>query len=150
MKQTQTYPSIFHPSNISSFWKKKGDKSDLDNDRGVFNVTKIRSILDKMINNDIYRIVDANMSCSNIGARKNRNIRDHLFVINAIINDVTHNKDSNDIDVQIYDGRKCFDKLEYTTTAIDLFNAGIQDDKFVAIANSNANCDVAIRTPWGT
>ena len=38
VKKSQTYPSIFHPANISSFWKKKGDKSDLDNDRGFFNL----------------------------------------------------------------------------------------------------------------
>ena len=39
VKQQQIYPSIFQQSNISSFWKKKGEKSDLENDRGVFNVT---------------------------------------------------------------------------------------------------------------
>ena len=38
VKKSQSYPSIFHPANISSFWKKKGDKSDLDNDRGFFNL----------------------------------------------------------------------------------------------------------------
>ena len=48
MKKKQVYPSIFQPSNISSFYKKKGDKSDLNNDRGVFNVVKVRSILDKL------------------------------------------------------------------------------------------------------
>ena len=150
VKRKQQYPTIFQKSNISSFWKKKGEKSDLDNDRGVFNVTKIRSILDKIIYNDIYDKVDANMSCSNIGARKQRNIRDHLFVINGIINDVTKNKDAKDIDVQIYDVAKCFDKLEYTNTANDLFNSGVQDDKFVVIAKSNQQCDVSVKTPWGS
>ena len=126
---------------ISSFWKKK-----CDNDHGVFNVTKIRSIMDKMIYNDIYGVVDANMSCSNIGARKNRNIRDHLFVINGIINDTMNNKKCENIDVQIYDVAKCFDKLEYINTATDLYNAGVQDDKFVTIANSNSICEVAVKT----
>ena len=32
----------------------------------VFNVVKIRSILDKMIYNDFYDIIDSSMSCSNI------------------------------------------------------------------------------------
>ena len=89
------------------------------------------------------------MSCSNIGARKNRNIRDHLFVINAIVNDVIHNKHSKAIDLQIYDITKCFDKLEYTNTSIDFFNAGVTDDKFAIITNSNKKCEVAIKTPWG-
>ena len=150
VKKTQKYPSIFSPANISSFWKKKGDKSDLDNDRGVFNVTKIRSIMDRIIYNDIYDTVDRNMSCSNIGARKNRSINDHLFVINGIINDVLNNNSSSNIDVQIYDVSKCFDKLEYVNTSADLYNAGVSDDKFVTIANSNKNCAVAVKTPWGT
>ena len=128
VKKTQTYPTIFSPANISSFWKKKGDKSDLDNDRGVFLVSKIRSIMDKMIYNDIYDTVDASMSCSNIGARKHRNINDHLFVINGIINDVLNNKNSPSVDVQIYDVAKCFDKLEYINTATDLYKAGVTND----------------------
>ena len=89
------------------------------------------------------------MSCSNLGARKHRNIREHLFVINVIINDVCNSKDNQEIDIQLYDVAKCFDKLEYTNTAIDFFNAGVQDDKFVLVSNSNKSCDVAIKTPFG-
>ena len=56
-----------------------------------------------MIYND--ETVDRHMSSSNIGARKNRNIRDHLFVINGVTNDILNNKDNKNrnIDVQIYD-----------------------------------------------
>ena len=106
--------------------------------------------MDRMMYNDLYDIIDANMSCSNIGARKNRNINDHLFVINGIINDVINDKKSSNIDIQIYDVAKCFDKLDYVNTAADLYNVGVQDDKFVTIANSNKNYQVAIKTPWGT
>jgi hypothetical protein len=87
VKLSQTYPTIFQTSNISSFGKKKGDKSDLCNDRGVFNVTKIRSFIDKMVYYDVYETIDSSISCSNIEARKNRNIRDHLFAINGILNE---------------------------------------------------------------
>ena len=50
------------------------------------------------------------MSPSNIGGRKNRNIRDHLFVINSILHDFKQNKKEN-IDIEIYDVKKCFDKM---------------------------------------
>ena len=56
--------------------------------------------------------IDKSMSSSNIGGRKNRNIRDHLFVINGILNDVTKSKEV-DVDLQIYDVQKCFHKLWY-------------------------------------
>ena len=148
VKKKQKYPEILQPSNISSFYKKKGDRSDLDNDRGVFNVVKMRSILDKMISNDKYDTIEQSMSGSNIGARKGKNIRDHLFVINAVINDVTKNK--KDVDIEIMDIAKCFDKMWYAETGNDIFNAGVRDDQFVILANSNAKCQVAVKTPWGT
>ena len=102
VKFRKLYPTIFQPSNITSLYKNKGEKADLNNDRGIFNVVKIRSILDKLIYNEKYEIIDKNMSSSNIGGRKHRNIRDHLFVINAILQDASKDKMSP-IDVQIYD-----------------------------------------------
>ena len=89
------------------------------------------------------------MSCSNIGARKNRNIRDHLFVVNAVLNDVIQNK-REDIDIQIYDIMKCFDKMWFEETANDIFEAGITDDNFVLMANANQKSNVAVKTPWGS
>ena len=35
------------------------------------------------------------ISCSNIGARKGRNIRDHLFVLNGVLNEALQTKDKN-------------------------------------------------------
>ena len=149
IKKQQVFPDILQISNISSFYKNKGPKNDLDNDRGVFNVIKLRSILDKLIYNDIYETVDGNMSLSNIGGRRGRNIRDHLFVINGILNDALNDKNSN-IDIHIYDVKKCFDKMWYSETANDFFDVGLQNDKFVTVANSNKNVQVAVKTPWGS
>lgn len=104
IKKKQEYPEILKVSNISSFYKNKGSKSDLNNDRGVFIVVKLRSILDKLIYLDKYETIESNMSDSNIGARKGRNIRDHLFVINGIMNDILKNKNNKkDIELLIYD-----------------------------------------------
>ena len=138
-KKLQVYPDIFQPSNISSLYKNRGRKDDLSNDRGVFNVVKLRSILDRLSYNDNYDLIDKSMSCSNVGARKNRNIRDHLFVINAILNDVNNQKKVK-VDVQITDIKKCFDKMSFRETANDIYNAGIKNDHFVLMANSNKKC----------
>ena len=35
-------------------------------------------------------------------------------------------------------------------TANDLFEAGVNDDKFVLVANSNKSCQIAVKTPWGS
>ena len=148
VKDKQIYPEIFKPANITSLYKNRGEKSDLNNDRGVFNVVKIRSLLDKLIYNDKSSIVDNNMSSSNIGGRKKRNIRDHLFVVNAILHDVKNNKEN--IDIGLFDVIKCFDKLWSSETANDFFEAGVKDDKFVLVAKSNESCKIAVKTPWGS
>ena len=80
---------------------------------------------------------------------KKKGCTNNLFIINGIINDVIKNKNQDDIDIQIYDVKKCFDKLWFAETANDFYNVGVNDDHFVTIANSNKDCDVAVRTPWG-
>ena len=89
------------------------------------------------------------MSCSNIGARKFRNIRDHLFVLNAVMHEVSNDKKKN-IDIQIFDIKKCFDKMWASETANDIFDAGLDDDLFVLVAKSNEASKVAVKTPWGS
>ena len=66
------------------------------------------------------------------------------------MNEVINNKDAENIDLEIYDVAKCFDKLEYFNTANDFFKAGVQNDKYLIVENSNKECAVAIKTPWGT
>ena len=51
-----------------------------------FRVSIFRAILDRLIYNDEYENIDSNLTDSNVGARKMRNIRDNIFVLNAIIN----------------------------------------------------------------
>ena len=58
---------------------------------------------------DIYVTVDDSIGPTNIGARKERNVRDHLLVINSIINKSVRDKTGN-TEISIYDTEKCFDK----------------------------------------
>lgn len=87
VKTQLSIPEFFTFTNITSFYKSKGAKNDLENDRGVFTVSKIRSILEKLIMQDSYKTIDSNLSDSNVGGRQGRNIRDNLFTIYACINE---------------------------------------------------------------
>ena len=149
MKKKLKYPKIFQPANITSLWEHEGSKADLNSDRGIFNVVKIRSILDRLIYNQMYEVIESSMSCSNIGGRKMRNIRDHTFVLNAVLHEATLDKMLN-LDIEIYDIMKCFDKMWASETANDIYNAGLNDDLFVLVAKSNEACQVAVKTPWGS
>ena len=77
IKQKHIYPSISCKSTIMSIWNRKSSQRDLENDWGIFNFPKIRSILDKIIYNDIYCEVDKNMKIQNLKIRnmKIRNLK---------------------------------------------------------------------------
>ena len=52
---------------------------------------KVKALLMKLVYNSTNEIIENNLSESNIEARK-RSPRDHLFVLNAIINDILQKK----------------------------------------------------------
>ena len=78
----QIFPDALELCDISSVCKMRGSRHDFDSYRGIFRVTILRSILDRLIYNDEYNTIDSNLTDSNVGARKGRNIRDNIFVLN--------------------------------------------------------------------
>ena len=96
----------------------------------------------------MYDTLDENMSDSNVGGRKGKSIRNHVFIINGIINDVI-NGDAEPIDVEIIDYRQCFDSMWLSESINDLFESGIVDDNLALIHEANAENLVAINTPAG-
>ena len=131
---------------ITSIYKNKGARNDFENYRGIFRVPIFRSILDRLIYNDEYEKIDANLSDSNVGARKNRNIRDNIFVLNAITNSVVNGNESP-IDIQMFDIYKCFDSLWVEECVNDIFEAGLDNDKLPLLYLENQNANIAIKTP---
>ena len=62
VKSELLIPDFITYTDITSIYKSKGEKCDLDNDRGIFGVSKVRSIIEKLVFQDQYEIVDENMS----------------------------------------------------------------------------------------
>ena len=48
------------------------------------------------------------------------------------------------------DVSKCFDKMNFKETANDLYEAGVTDDQFVTVVNSNKKCQVSVKLPGGS
>ena len=88
IKTQQTFPESLESCNITSIYKNKGSRKYQIFYRGIFRVNVFRSILDKLIYIDEYESVDKNLTDSNVGGRRGRNIRDNIFIINAIINSI--------------------------------------------------------------
>ena len=80
IKDNGKIPSFMTYINISAIYKGKGELNDLDSDRGIFLVSLFRTILMKVIYKDKYNVIEESMSDSNIGARKGKNIRNHILI----------------------------------------------------------------------
>ena len=142
------YPEVLEIYDISSIYKNKLARNSFDNYRGIFGVPILRSILDRLIYNDEYQTIDENLSDSNVGARKKRNIRDNIFVLNAINNSVV-NGNEDAVDIQVYDIEKCFDALWVEECINDLYDAGLDNDKLVLLFLENQNAKIAVKTNGG-
>ena len=141
-------PLFMKQMTITSLYKNKGRRNEFCNQHGIFNLSKVKSMLDKLIYKDIYNQIDSKLSCSNIGGRKGRNIRDHLFLIYGMINDVI-NGTAGPIDLTLYDISKCFDEMWHAETMNDLYDTDVQNDKFAMVAKLDEDCFITVKTPCG-
>ena len=68
-------PEYLEYADITSLFKHRGSRMELSNDRGSFILAVLRKILDKLVYLEKYPHLEQNMSDSNIGARKKKNVR---------------------------------------------------------------------------
>ena len=115
----------------------------------TFVVSVFRAILMKLIYKDIYETIDKSMSDSQIGSRKNKNIRNHIWVLNSIICDTLSSKRKNPVDIQIYDYKQCFDSLWLEECLNDLYSGGFKNHELNLLHEANSSVNIAIRTPIG-
>ena len=148
IKDECVFPDCLKLCNITSLYKRKGAVSDFDSYRGIFRVTILRCILDRLMYNDEYPIIDKNLTDCNVGGRKGRNIRDNLFVVYAVTNSLKR-KNEEPIDINVYDVMKCFDALWNEECINDLYEAGLTNDKLPLLFLENKSAQVAIKTPHG-
>ena len=120
IKREIFFPKYMQLANISTIYKNKGSRMEMKNEKGIFIISVFRKFLDKLLYHDKYPDMDKNMSDSNIGARRERNIKKHLFVVYGIINSVLKDGKSC-IDIQVYDLIQAFDSLWLEDCMIDMY-----------------------------
>ena len=75
-----------------------------------------------MLLDDEYKTIDNYMSDSNVGGRKDRGIRDDLFVVNGIIQEHCTSQ-AKPVTIQIFDYKTCFDSLWQDEVINELYDA---------------------------
>ena len=100
--------------------------------------------MDRLTYNDSYYTVESNLSDGNLGARKDRSVRDNILVLGAIINSVTSGSCEN-IQVQVMDATKCFDKLWLQSCINSLYKAGIDNHYLNLLYIQIKNAQVAVK-----
>ena len=144
-------PEYMQYADITSIYKNKGSKMELSNDRGIFLLAVLRKILDRILYLEKYPYLEKNMSDTNIGARKRKNVRNHLFIVYGVINSVLK-EGRGCVDIQIYDLVQAFDALWLQDCMNDLYDClpeQQRDRKLALIYQTNINNLVAVNTPVG-
>ena len=143
IKDRQQFPKSLEKCHITPLHKSKS-KNDFENYRGVFRVSVIRSIMDRLLYIDSYETIDNNLTDANVGARKERSVRDNIFVISAVTNSVL-NGASRPIQVEVMDVIKCYDKLWLEACINTLYEAGLKSDYLNLLYIENETAQIAVK-----
>ena len=141
-------PKAWKRVNIKSLYKNKGDKRDLNNQRGIFLLSAVQKLFEKMILDRIMNRLEMSFTEYQNGARKNRSTADHLFVARAMLD--LHEYFGLTTTMQFFDMQKCFDKLWLRRCMVSLRDAGVQGPEWRTIFELNCDAEIAIITPLGT
>ena len=85
---------------------------------------------------------------SNVGGRRGRNIRDNIYVVNAIMNSIVSGKEEA-CDITVHDIEKCFDSLWAQECVNTLYEYGLDNDQLVLIFEETQNAKIAMKTSMG-
>ena len=151
IKNNFTIPDFMSKQNICTVYKNKGSRLDMKNERGIFLLTSLRKVLDNLLYHDLYEDIDENMSDSNVGARRGRQVKNHLFIMHGVINSVVNGTEAC-IDIQFYDLEQAFDSLWLSDCMLDVYDTlppNNRDEKLALVYKLSEENQVAVSTPHG-
>ena len=148
IKEEGVIPDFMCRATITTI-PKKGPRTELKNERGIFLVNSVRGILMRMLFNSESNMIDSNMSDSNIGGRKNKSCIYHIWVLNSIIHDQLNAKYGSTVLLQQYDYHQMFDSMNLKEACSDLFDIGLKNDKLKLLYNANKKVKIQVKTPSG-
>ena len=148
IKNRGEVPEFMKTAVISTI-PKKGSKFLLKNERGIFVLSAVQTLLMRLLYNKKYETINENMSDSNVGGRKQMSCLNHIFVLNGIIHETLSSKQNKPVTIQIYDFTQMFDSMKLEEAISDLFDSGMKDDTLSLLYDSNRNIKVKVKTSSG-
>ena len=76
-------------------------------------------------------------------------MRDHLFVVNGVIQDTLSSVKMKPINIIIADFQLCFDGLSLSLACKDLYSSGCKDNKLALLYDINKTNNVSVKTSVG-
>ena len=148
IKDQSFIPKFMRYANITTV-PKKGSQMVLENERGIFRVDVVRSILMKMIYERNYKNIDDNISDCQMGGRKEKGCRNNIFIVNGIIHDVINSKGKGPISLQIYDYAQMVDSIDLKLAISDIYETGLDNDHLSLVYLANKEIFMAVNSPGG-
>ena len=108
IKSEGQVPKFMKKAHISTI-PKTGSKFVLRNERGIFVLSAVRTLLMRLLYNTSYNTINNHMSDRNVGGRKCMSSINHIFVINGIIHETLSSKNVKPVTFQILDFKQLFD-----------------------------------------
>ena len=121
----------------------------LTNDRSIFKVSILRKILLRLLYKRNYDMINNNMSDSNIGSRKGKSCRNHIWILNGITHEHHISNNKQDLRFNFYDYKQMFDSMVLSKTLSDMYSVGMVDDCLCLLKALNTNVAMSVNTPYG-
>ena len=148
LKKENLIPKFMKYANVTTV-PKSGSLLEPANERGIFRVEIIRSILMRLIYNSKYYEIDENMSDCQMGARKRKGCRNNIWILNGIIYENMKNRNKKPACLQFYDYKQMFDSVNLEGAINDLYDYGVEDDQLQLIYKANKEVYMSVKTSGG-
>ena len=141
----EVIPQSWNVGNVTSIWKGRGDKENLNNQRGITTSSAIGTIMDSLIYNRLEFKIPFTQAQG--GGKKGSSTCDHLFLLRAIF-DIAK-KQKRPVYMTFYDVSKAYDNVDNNDMLDITWNKGLRGKAWRILRNLNKNLKARINTRYG-
>ena len=143
--EEELIPSAWNTGRITSIWKGKGDRENLENHRGITTSSSIGTILETMIDHRIEAQVPFTQAQG--GGKKGSSCCDHLFILRSIID--LSNRKKQETFITFYDVSKAYDNADNDDMMKTIWECGLRGKTWRILKNLNSNLKAIVKTKHG-